>query len=151
MLAIERGEVQGMCGMVYAPVKASHPDWFTEHKIKMLMQIGLEPNDKLKGIPFGMDYAKSEDDKRVLRLIVGWTIMGRPFLAPPGIPEDRKAALRKAFAETMADPAFLADAAKTRLDISPISGEKIDSFLKDAYATPQPLVDRAAKILASGK
>jgi tripartite-type tricarboxylate transporter receptor subunit TctC len=151
MLAIERGEVQGMCGMVYAPVKAAHPDWFTEHKIRMLMQIGLEPNEKLKGIPFGMDYAKSEDDKRVLRLIVGWTIMGRPFLAPPGIPDDRKAALRKAFDETMRDPAFLADAERARLDISPISGEKIDSFLADAYATPKPLVERAAKILSSAK
>jgi hypothetical protein len=132
-------------------VQAAHPDWFSEHKIKMLMQIGLQPNPKLKGIPFGMDYAKTEDDKRVLRLIVGWTIMGRPFLAPPGIPADRKVALRKAFDETMRDPAFLADAAKSRLDIGPISGAKIDEFLADVYATPKPLIDRAGKILASGK
>ncbi len=151
MLAIERGEVQGMCGMVYAPVQASHPDWFTGHKIKMLMQIGLEPNEKLKGIPFAMDYAKSEDDKRVLRLIVGWTIMGRPFLAPPGIPADRRIALRQAFYATMHDPEFLADAARSRLDISPIGGEKIDKFLADAYATPKPLVERAAKILSPGQ
>jgi tripartite-type tricarboxylate transporter receptor subunit TctC len=151
MLAIERGEVQGMCGMVYAPVQASHPDWLRDHKIKLLMQTGLEPNPKLEGVPFGMDFAKNEDDKRVLRLIVGWTIMGRPFLAPPGIPDDRKAALRKAFAETMADPAFLADAAKSRLDINPIGSDKIDAFLADAYSTPKPLVERAAKILASGK
>ena len=94
MLAIERGEVAGMCGMVYAPVLASHPDWLRENKIRMLMQIGLHRAPKLGDVPFVMDFARSDDDKRVLRVLVGWTIMGRPFLAPPGVPEDRKAALR---------------------------------------------------------
>jgi hypothetical protein len=105
----------------------------------------------MPGIPFVMDLARSEDDRRVLRLLVGWTIMGRPYLAPPGIPEDRKLALRRAFDATMKDPAFLADAAKVRLDISPIPGAAIDRFLTDAYATPRPLIERAAGILAQGK
>jgi tripartite-type tricarboxylate transporter receptor subunit TctC len=98
-----------------------------------------------------MDLAKNDDDRRVLRLIVGWTIMGRPFLAPPGIPEERKLALRRAFDLTMSDTAFLADAAKLRLDISAIRGVAIEQFLQDAYGTPRPLVERAAKILAQGK
>jgi tripartite-type tricarboxylate transporter receptor subunit TctC len=151
MLAMQRGEVQGMCGMVYAAVKTAHPDWLSEKKVRVLMQIGLEPNKELAGVPFVMDLAKSDDDKRVLRLLVGWTIMGRPYLAPPGIPEDRKAALRRAFDATMRDPAYLADAAKMRLDISPIAGAEIDRFLVDAYATPKPLVERAAKILAQSQ
>jgi tripartite-type tricarboxylate transporter receptor subunit TctC len=151
MLAMERGEVQGMCGMVYAAVKTAHPDWLADKKVRVLMQIGLEPNKAMAGIPFVMNLAKSEDDKRVLRLLVGWTIMGRPYLAPPGIPEDRKAALRRAFDATMRDPAFLADAAKMRLDISPIAGAQIDRFLADVYATPKPLVQRAAKILAQSQ
>jgi tripartite-type tricarboxylate transporter receptor subunit TctC len=87
----------------------------------------------------------------VLRLIVGWTIMGRPYLAPPGIPEERKVALRSAFDATMKDPAFLADAAKLRLDISPITGAAIERFLHDVYGTPRPLVQRAAKILAQSQ
>ena len=87
----------------------------------------------------------------MLRLLVGWTIMGRPYLAPPGIPDDRKAALRQGFNETMKDPAFLADAAKARLDISSIPGEQIDKFLADAYTTPKPLVERAGKILAQSQ
>ena len=70
--------------------------------------------------------------------------MGRPFLAPPGIREERKLALRRAFDLTMADPAFLADAAKLRLDVSPIRGVMIEQFLQDAYGTPRPLVQRAA-------
>jgi tripartite-type tricarboxylate transporter receptor subunit TctC len=98
-----------------------------------------------------MDYVKDDDDRRVLRLLVGWTIMGRPYLAPPGIPDDRKAALRQAFNETMQDPAFLADAGKARLDISSIPGEQIDTFLADAYTTPKPLVERAGKILAQSQ
>ena len=148
MFAMERGEIEGMCGMVYAGLKAAHPDWLRDNKVRTLVQIGLEPNPKLPGVPFALDFAKSEDDKRVLRLVVGWTIMGRPFLAPPGIPEDRKAALRKAFDETMKDPAFLEEAARQRLDIAAISGEQIDRFLQDVYATPKPLVERAGKILS---
>jgi hypothetical protein len=112
------------------------------------VQIGLERNRKMPDVPFIMDFVQSEDDKRML---VGWTIMGRPYLAPPGIPEDRKAALRQAFNATMQDSAFLEDAAKARLDISSISGEQIDRFLADVYTTPKPLVERAAKILAQSQ
>jgi hypothetical protein len=115
------------------------------------MQIGLEPNKEMSDVPFVMDFAKSEDDRRVLRLLVGWTILGRPYLAPPGIPDDRKQALRRAFDLTMKDAAFLADAGKVRLDISPITGDAIDRVLADVYSTPRPLVERAAKILVQGK
>jgi tripartite-type tricarboxylate transporter receptor subunit TctC len=148
MLAMERGEIAGMCGMVYAGMQAAHPDWLRDGKVRTLMQIGLERNAKFADVPFAMDFAKNDDDKSVLRLLVGWTIMGRPFLAPPGIPEDRKQALRRAFDATMRDPAFLEDAARMRLDITSITGEAIESFLRDAYATPKPLVERAGKILA---
>jgi tripartite-type tricarboxylate transporter receptor subunit TctC len=151
MLAMERGEIQGMCGMVLAGMQTSHPDWLKDKKVRTLMQIGLEPNKAMTGIPFVMDLARSEDDRRVLRLLVGWTIMGRPYLAPPGVPDDRRTALRRAFDVTMKDPAFLADAAKVRLDISPIAGDAIDRFLQDVYSTPRPLVERAAKILAQGQ
>ena len=151
MLAMERGEIQGMCGMVYAALRTSHPDWLAEKKVRTLMQIALVRSEKLAGVPFVMDFAKSDDDRRVLRLLVGWTIMGRPFLAPPGIPEERKLALRRAFDLTMTDPAFLADAAKLRLDISPIRGTTIEQYLQDVYSTPRPLVERAGRILAQGQ
>jgi tripartite-type tricarboxylate transporter receptor subunit TctC len=74
--------------------------------------------------------------------------MGRPFLAPPGVPEDRKAALRKAFDAVMRDPAFLDEASKQRLEIAPVGGAQIDAFLAGVYGTPKPLVERAAKILS---
>jgi hypothetical protein len=151
MRAMERREIHGMCGMIYSALRTAHPTWLTENRARLLLQIGLERSDKLPNIPFVMDFAKDEEDRRVLRLLFGWTIMGRPFLAPPDIPEERKLALRRAFDLTMSDAAFRADAAKLRLDISPIRGVTIEQFLQDIYGIPHPLVQRAAKILAQGR
>jgi tripartite-type tricarboxylate transporter receptor subunit TctC len=151
LIALERGEVQGMCGMINTIVSTQRPDWLRDRKVKILIQIGLERTARMGDAPFVMDFAKSEDDKRVLRLIFGWTIMGRPFLAPPGIPEDRKVALRQAFDATMRDGEFLAEAARQNLEIAPVGGGEIERFLDGVYTTPRPLVERAAKILASGQ
>lgn len=151
LLAVERGEVQGMCGMINTIVGTQRPDWIRDKKIRILVQIGLDRTARMGDAPFIMDFAKSDDDKRVLRLIFGWTLMGRPFLAPPGIPEDRKAALIEAFDATMKDPAFLEDASKQRLEIVPSSSAQIDGFLADVYSTPRPLVQRAARILGSSR
>jgi tripartite-type tricarboxylate transporter receptor subunit TctC len=151
MLAVERGEVQGMCGSVLTFVNAQHPDWLRDNKVRMLIQIGLQRSSRMGDVPFVMDFAKSEDDKRMLRLLVGWNIMGRPFLAPPDIPADRKAALIKAFDDTMQDEEFRTDAAKQRLEVAPIKAPQIDAFLADVYATPKPLVERAGAILSSIK
>jgi tripartite-type tricarboxylate transporter receptor subunit TctC len=151
LIALERGEVQGMCGMVNTIVGTQRPDWLRDNKVRILVQIGLERTARMGDRPFVMDYAKSDDDRRVLRMIFGWTMMGRPFLAPPGIPEDRRVALIKAFDATMRDPAFLEDAAKQRLEIAPTSGAQIDRFLAEVYDTPKPLIERAAKILAQGQ
>ena len=147
LLALERGEVEGMCGMLYAVVQAERPDWLEKKLVNVLMQVSVERNPKLAGVPSIMDFAKSDDDRALLRLLIGWTIMGRPFLAPPGAPAERVAALRAAFAATMKDEEFLHDAARNRLDVSPIAPEQIERFLADAYATPRPLVERAAKIM----
>ena len=151
LLALERREVQGMCGMINTIVGTQRPDWIRDGKVRILVQIGSARTARMGDAPFVMDLARSEDDRRVLRLIFGWTIMGRPFLAPPGIPDDRKAALRKAFDETMKDPDLLADAARQNLEIAPATGAQIDRFLDGVYSTPKALVDRAAKILVQGQ
>ena len=140
-----------MCGMINTIVGTQRPDWLRDRKVRILIQIGYERTARMGDAPFVLDYAKSDDDKRVLRLIFGWTIMGRPFLAPPGIPDDRKAALRMAFDETMRDGEFLAEAARQNLEVAPAAGSEIDRFLDGVYSTPRTLVERAAKILASGQ
>src|SRR5438105_327724 len=126
LLAVERGEVQGMCGFVDTILQQQRPDWLRDRKVRMLIQVGLERNARMGDVPFVMDFAKSEDERGVLRLIFGWTIMGRPFLAPPGLPQARRVALTRAFEETMRDPAFLDEAARQRLEIAPIGGAQID-------------------------
>jgi tripartite-type tricarboxylate transporter receptor subunit TctC len=147
LLALERGEVEGMCGMLYAVVQAERPDWLDKKLVNVLMQVSVERNPKLGDIPSIMDFATSEDQRSLLRLLIGWTIMGRPFLAPPGVPGERAQALRAAFVATMKDEDFLQDAARNRLDVSPISAAQIERFLAQSYDTPRAVVERAAKIM----
>jgi hypothetical protein len=147
LLALERGEVEGMCGMLYAVVQAERPDWLEKKRVNVLMQVSVERNPKLGDIPSIMDFAASEDQRALLRLLIGWTIMGRPFLAPPGVPQERAQALRAAFEAMMKDEDFLQDASRNRLDVSPVSAGQIERFLAESYKTPRELVDRAGKIM----
>jgi tripartite-type tricarboxylate transporter receptor subunit TctC len=146
-LAMQRGETQGFCGTFLDSVKASNPDWLAEKKVNILVQMALKKSAQLPDVPFIMDYAKSEDDRKVLGLIFGWLGMPRAFAAPPDLPVDRTAALRAAFDATGKDPAYIADSAKVGIDIDPVPGTEIDQILREAYATPKPLIDRAAEIL----
>ena len=149
MLALERGEIEGMCGSVYDAVKTRHPEWLAEKKVRVVIEIGGEKSGNFTNVPFAMDLAKSEDDRKVLNLILGPTIMGRPFMTPPDVPADRLAALKAAFTATMKDQAFLADARKLNIEVDPITGEHIERFVKGAYATPAPIVARARTIVES--
>jgi tripartite-type tricarboxylate transporter receptor subunit TctC len=148
MLALERREIDAMCGQVYDAVRTQRPEWLEKGLVRTVIQLGLEKVPMLGDAPWAMDLARSDEDRRVLGLVVGSTMMGRPFLAPPGIPADRRDALRRAFMATMADPQLLSEAEKLRIDVSPISGEEIERFVTDAYATPQPIIERAKAILS---
>src|SRR5947209_9856862 len=96
-LAMERGEVSGRCGWSWSSVKSTHPDWVLDKKIKVLVQLALENHPELSDVPLVTDLAKTDEQRQILKLIFARQVMGRPFLAPPGVPEDRLAALRKAF------------------------------------------------------
>jgi tripartite-type tricarboxylate transporter receptor subunit TctC len=143
MLAVERGEVQGMCGMPLASLQTARPQWLEKKLINIVLQETTQRHQELPNVPTVIDLAKDEDTKKVLQLIFGWQIMGRPFTAPPGVPEDRLKALRDAFLATMKDPAFLAEADKLKLEISPIGAAEIENYISQAYATPEPLIKRA--------
>ena len=80
-------------------------------------------------------------------MIFARQVMGRPYLAPPGVPKDRAEALRKAFMDTMKDPEFLADAEKSQLEINPVSGADVEQLVKDIYQTPKALADKAAEYI----
>ncbi len=151
MAAIERGEVEGMCGVVLAALQTEHPDWLEKGLIKPLLQIGLEPWPGFAGVPLVTDFVHRAEDIELLRLLIGWTIMGRPFLAPPRTPAARALALQKAFADMIVDPAFLADAVKMRVEIAPIGPADIAGFLQKAYAAPADVIQRAKAILGASQ
>jgi len=148
VLAVERGELDGRCGWAYSSIKISKPDWITEKKIRFLNVLALERSPELPGVPSIMEFATNERQKQILGFVLNAQTLGRPFVAPPGIPEDRATALRKAFEETMADQAYLAEMKAKKLDVGPIAWHAIGTLLKDFYATPQGIVDETRAIIA---
>lgn len=144
--AVERGELEGRCGWSWSSVKSTRAKWIKGKKINLLVQMSTEPHPELTkmGVPFIMDHAKTEDQKAILRFIYSRQAWGRPFIAPPGIPADRAKALQTAFMATMTDPKFLAEAKKQKLDISPLSGPKVASLVRELYDTPQNIIQLAA-------
>jgi tripartite-type tricarboxylate transporter receptor subunit TctC len=142
-LAMERGEVDGRCGWSWSSVKAEKPDWLRDHKLNLIVQLALSKADDLPGVPLITDLATSDSQRQILKLVFGRQTMGRPFAGPPGIPADRRQALRTAFDRTMKDAEFLAEADKRRLEINPVSGADIDRLIADIYRTPKEVVAEA--------
>jgi tripartite-type tricarboxylate transporter receptor subunit TctC len=142
-LAVERGELQGRCGVSFDSIQLTHQDWIDQKKIDVLVQIGLSRIPELKDTPFLIDLIKDPKDKEAVELLLAPTEASRPFFAPPGVPEDRLRALRAAFDATMTDPDFLADAKKTRLQISPVSGGDVADLVARIYASSPAAIARA--------
>jgi tripartite-type tricarboxylate transporter receptor subunit TctC len=146
-LAMERGEVKGRCGWSWSSVVATHKRWIDDKSVTILVQLSLSKHPDLPDVPLVMDFAKNEDQQQMFKLIFARQVMGRPYLAPPGVPKDRADALRKAFDETMQDPEFRADAEKAQLEINPVNGGEVETLVKDLYQTPKPLADKAAEFI----
>ncbi|MDX1485845.1 MAG: hypothetical protein R3229_15345 [Alphaproteobacteria bacterium] len=143
ILAMQRGEVEGLCGVGWDSLKAQAFHLLRDKKIKVIIQVGKQPHPELKGVPFVMDMASSADDVRVLEFLVARQYMGRPYVAPPGVPADRVAALRKAFEATMNDAKFQADAKKVRTPLSPITGAEVQAHIARLFQSPKSLIARA--------
>jgi tripartite-type tricarboxylate transporter receptor subunit TctC len=143
-LAIVKGELHGGCGFALSSLKSAHGHEFRSGQLRPIIQLGLEKHPELEGVPHVYDYAKSDEDRQVFDLVFGSHVLGRPVLAPPGIPEDRKLALRKAFMETMVDPAFQAEADKLNLPIKPTDGAGVERFFVRFLGAPKTVVQRAS-------
>lgn len=151
MLAVERGEVDGRASWSWSSLKATKPTWLSEKKVNLLAQLNLTKNPELPDVPLIMDLATNDKQRQILKLVLARQTMGRPFAAPPGIPEDRKQALRKAFDDSVKDPEFLAEAAKRKMDINPVSGVEIEKLIAELYRTPPAVIAEARAAIASGK
>jgi tripartite-type tricarboxylate transporter receptor subunit TctC len=147
LLAMERGEVQGFCGIGWTFVKLRKGDWLKEKKINILFQMALKKHPEIPDVPAILDYAKKPEDRQVLELLFAPQDMGRPFFAPPGIPDERVRALRGAFLQTLKDPAFLEEAEKQGIEVQPVSGEDIQALLERVYAAPKEVVERAKAVV----
>ncbi len=147
-IALERGEVDGRCGWSWTSVKLAKPDWIAKKSLNFIVQMSLAKSPELPDVPFIMDFAKTDEQRQILKLVLGRQTMGWPFVAPPGIPEDRKQALRRAFDETMADPEFLAEAKQRTLDVNPLNGAGIDKLVSDLFQTPPEVLAKARAVIA---
>ena len=148
-LAMERGEIDGVCGWDWSSFKSQRPDWLRDNKVNVLLQVGLEPNAELTrmGVPSVFNYVKGEENRKVVELIISQQVFQRSYIAPPGLPAEQLATLRTAFDATMSDKQFLEDAEKIRLDISPLPGAKVQELVQSLYAMPKDVVARARQAI----
>lgn len=147
-VAMERGEVDGWCGIDVSAHNAVRPQWLSQKQVHFVLQLGLEPNPDMTrlGFPWIMEFA-SADSRKVMELILSQQVFQRPFLAPPGTTADRVKLLRAAFMATMRDEAFLAEASKAKLGVNPRDGEQVATLVKSIYSSPPELVQRMANAL----
>lgn len=146
--AMEKGEVQGVC-LSWPTLKAARPQWVEQKKLVPLIQISFSGHPELNGkVPLLNDVKMSDDQRKMLSFFFAPNELGRPYFGPPQMPADRLETLRRAFDATMKDAKFLADADKAKMEVDPITGEKMQALIDSFYTTPKTLVDRVAAALA---
>lgn len=151
-LALERGEISGIGGMNFSSILANKPDWLSDKKVKVLVQLALERHPDLPDVPTVIDLAKTDQQREVLELVFSQSSMGRAIFGPPGIPAPRLAALRSAFDRMMKDKEFLAEAEKMKIEINqPMGGEKIAQLVDKLYRSKPETVKTAAAAISVDK
>jgi tripartite-type tricarboxylate transporter receptor subunit TctC len=146
-LAMERGEVFARSGYSYGSLARRHADWIRDKKVFFPVQVGVDRSRGPKGVPLLIDLAQNSDQKQIFQLFSGTVALGRPYLTTPGVPSDRLAALRKAFAATLKDKDFLAAQKKRRFDLFPATADQIAKVVNAMVNTPAEIVDKAKKAM----
>lgn len=149
MLAIERGELDGIVGYSWSVARSGNREQLDNGTLKIILQVALNKHPDLPNVPLVTDYVKSPAERQVLELIFSRNLMGRPLLAPPGLEPAIAAALRQGFAEAMHDPALIADARKTDLELNYVSGEDVQALVERLYHSPPDVIARAQAIAAA--
>jgi tripartite-type tricarboxylate transporter receptor subunit TctC len=146
-LALERGEVDARCGWSLAGIKSGRPSWLKDGTIHIPVQLGLRGSPDLAGVPLIIDMAQTDQQRRVLKLIMSRQEWAYAFAAPPEMPAERTEALRTAFDRTMKDPEFLAEAGKMGIDVAAMTGTDVERLMKEVYDTPPDLVAEARRVI----
>jgi tripartite-type tricarboxylate transporter receptor subunit TctC len=149
--AMESGEIHGNGATNWSTLKSLIPEWIKDKKIQVLGQWSVKANPELPGVPLVLDFAKTEADKQALRSMLYRLEYGRPFFMPPDVPAERVNAIRRAFDATMKDKDFLAEAARSKLEIDAMTGEEMSDVIKQVFATPKDVIARVRQALAVKK
>jgi tripartite-type tricarboxylate transporter receptor subunit TctC len=144
ILAVERGEVQGLCASLGQ--FRSHAELFRTGALRILFRAEESPLPNYPSVPSIYDKATTNEQCQLMRFVFSSTEFGRPYLFPPGVPKDRVALLRKAIAETVKDPDLIADAAKSKLDMTYRPPEHLEQLVSHLYETPPELIATVKKI-----
>lgn len=146
-LAMMRGEVDGRCGWSWSSLKATDSDTLERGEISLLVQLSLQGQPGLEHVPLIMDFARDDTEERMLRLIFARQQIGFPFVAPPGIPAERLEELRSAFAATLTDEAFIAEATRAGLDLQLVTHDEIADLIADSYDQPPEIIDELRRLI----
>lgn len=151
MLALDRNEVQGMCGMDWSSLATQQRDWITSGFVRLLAQEDLEGHPEMNrlGVPLTNSFARTDEQRQVLEMVYSQNMFGRPYMLPPGVPAERVAALRAAMAAMVGGREFLGDAEKFGLDISPMGGAELQQLLARLYALPPHVIELAKRSLTT--
>ena len=144
-LAMERGEIHALT-QPWAVLRSEKPEWIRDQKINVLVQVGVDSHPDLTHIPLLSKFARNEEERQIVDFLAGNSRVGRAVTSPPGQPAERVADLRKAFMETMKDSDFIGDIRRANLDLSPMSGEQLQSLIeRTAHVSPE-IVAKAKKL-----
>lgn len=148
-VALEQGELQGVCGWSWTSVKGTSQEWLNKGFIRVIAQLGMKPHPELTElkVPFVLDKAPDESSRRLMEILFSRLAIGRPILTPPGIPQDRLQLLSAAFDKTMKDPAFLAETGKLGLEVDPIGGAEVEKLIKKIFNYPPDLLKKATEVV----
>jgi tripartite-type tricarboxylate transporter receptor subunit TctC len=149
-LAVERGEIDGRCGWSWSSLKLTKPDWIAGKRVNLVTQLALKKSPELPDVPLIFDFATTDRQRQILKMMLSRQSMARPFAAPPDLPAERKAALRNAFDQTMADAEFLAEARQRGLEVNPVGGPEIDKLVSELYQTPADIVAELRATISEG-
>jgi hypothetical protein len=145
-LAMERGEVEGICESLDS-VKQRRPEWIPKKTVTVLLQAGAESPPELKGVPNVLSLVRNDEEKRVIEYTYAGQDIGRPFVAPPDLPPERLKMLRDAFNATMKDPEFIADVKRNKFDLDPEDGDHLAALIAKIYATPKSVIERVSNLI----
>jgi tripartite-type tricarboxylate transporter receptor subunit TctC len=146
-LAMQRGELDGQCGLYLSTVRSTFGDQVRSGDLTVWLTSGKERAKDFPDVPTIFELVKSEEDRALAGLVFGQDATSRPIAAPPGLSAEVATALRRGFMATLADPAFLAEAGKMSLDIEPMTGEETQRRFAEFYRTPRPVIERAKAIM----